>query len=157
MCPGCCGTVNLYCLGQWAWGNGQKFIERGKGKRRRHFRPCEKLILNFNVNRVSNLCHVFPLLPWLSQIAARTVTSPEAENLLILTLVHNLQAENFTVAELPVEKLIPPSMTAREGARGEGIIVWFKVISADFFRAMCWAITTPTEFNGGGKPPALPR
>lgn len=64
-----------------------------------------------------------PRLPWLSQVAAKTVASPEAGNLLVLTFVHNLQAENFTVAELPAEKLIPPSMTAREGARGEGIIV----------------------------------
>lgn len=39
VCPGCCGTVNLYSLGQWALGNGQKFIERGKEKRQRHFRP----------------------------------------------------------------------------------------------------------------------
>jgi len=64
-----------------------------------------------------------PPFPWLSWIAARTITSPEAGNLLVLTSVHNLQAENFTVAELLEEKLIPLSTTAREGARGEGIIV----------------------------------
>lgn len=31
--PGCCGTMNVYCLAQWASGNGQEFIERDQGKR----------------------------------------------------------------------------------------------------------------------------